>query len=642
MMTTDASGLNEESGRTGGGMRWVIAIAVAVATSAFIPANIATADSFEAPKLLAWSVALAICAFARRSDARHGAAPWFALALLAWMPARTLVAGNAYDAMVLVGWMMLPALYLAGRGLGRVNTRAVAWACAVVAVFQCVLMLAQRFGLDPFFGATTAAMEYAPGRMVGTVGYHNQAVDLLAVCCALAPSVIPLTAIAAVPGAFAVLAAYRAGIAGVVAGLVAAGGIARRRGAWAAVAAMLAVAALCAAVPEARARISETARLGLSVPAMRTRTTMARAASSMIRERPLFGHGSGSYAFQYLGRVAGMRPEPTTHEWLQGVEYAREPHNDFLHIWSEFGVVGLALALGWLAATARMQPAAGRFLLGYWAMASLFGFPWHDTAAGPLFGLALGMLETADDGQAAERGGLNRGRFRAVISTTATVALALACGMIALAQIAAEMGAMEPFEWQGLSLAREGGLLAIEGRFSDAEGRLVRSLKTERSPEQLSNLGFVKMQLGKHDEAEPLYRELAASGICHFDALRGLSSSLEKMGRRGEAAEVEAERFRLWPDKFGDDEVYRLCSLKLLAGDGAYAEWMSRNFQERCRQRSRMEAWTPEWENLRGGALMALGRREEAKACFTEALRRKPGLASARRNLQNLLRDGRD
>jgi predicted negative regulator of RcsB-dependent stress response len=74
-----------------------------------------------------------------------------------------------------------------------------------------------------------------------------------------------------------------------------------------------------------------------------------------------------------------------------------------------------------------------------------------------------------------------------------------------------------------------------------------------------------------------------------------------------------------------------------MAGDGAYAERLSEKFRARNAKLGRLEtSWTPEWDNLRGGALLAIGRRDEARDYFERALERKPGLESARKNLEKL------
>lgn len=71
-----------------------------------------------------------------------------------------------------------------------------------------------------------------------------------------------------------------------------------------------------------------------------------------------------------------------------------------------------------------------------------------------------------------------------------------------------------------------------------------------------------------------------------------------------------------------------------MTGDGVAAEYVSRHFWVRCMGRLLEGKWTPEWSNLRGGALLAIGRAKDAKPFFEDALRRKPELKSARKNLE--------
>jgi len=257
---------------------------VVAGTSAFVPPTIPTVDAFETPKTIVWCLTLAsICWLGGTVSAsrKRTLGEWAAWALLAWMLLRTLVAWPVPDVSVLIGWMLPPALYLAGCRLQETTTRPLLRACLWIGIAQAGLMVLQRFGIDPFFAATTTAEPYLPGRMIGTVGYHNQAVDLLAVCASLGIALVGSAAV--LVGALAVVAV---------------------------------------------------------LAAYRTRATMSRAAWSMIGERPLTGWGSGAFAFQYMERVADVMPLDKNHEDLTGVVYAREPHNDFLHLWCEFGLIG--------------------------------------------------------------------------------------------------------------------------------------------------------------------------------------------------------------------------------------------------------------------------------------------------------------
>ena len=666
----------------GGFLRIAFCAFVALGISAFVPPCFATADAFETPKTLFWCLTLVVASFCCFGSApltkRRGAGDWAAISLLGWMALRTLAAGTLLDWSVLVGWLLPPALYLAGVRLSRQpcatdnRQSAIIGVVGVIGVAQAALMVLQRFGLDPLFAATTNAQSYLPGRMIGTIGYHNQAVDLLAVCAALALwrvrrrrpgspeslegpegreslesregqcQAVGKTAVALLPlallGAIAAMAAYRAGFVGVLVGtaaLLSARSWRGRRGVVAALGVAVALCAICLAVPQMRARAAGALTRPFATPALRTRATMARAAWAMICERPLFGHGSGSYAFQYMKRVSDGMPSEMGHEELGGVVYAREPHNDFLHLWCEFGLIGLVLALWWLIATWHRQPVGGRFLLGYWLVASCFGFPWHDTAAGPFFGLALGLMGGGSGSIGSQPLEFGSRPLPAIgkRQSTAPLAIGFAGAVLCLLQIGADIGRWRAFPWQGRALAREGGLLAMERRFAEAEEVLEASRRLERSPEQCNNLGFVKMKLGQPAKAEAIYREWADSGIDHAKALRSLAGAQEAQGKWLDAGRTLYRLHSLWPSESSDADLFRTASLLLRGGDAETALLLVRRFWRRNGQSTR---WTAEWENLFGAAELRRGNVGGARVHFRCALEMKPSLESARRNLQVL------
>lgn len=627
----------DANGRATGGAagRALVCLAVALGACAFVPVCLPTADAFETPKMFFWFVALGLAAVTglrpREGGPAGGAGVRAASVLIAWMLLRTAASGRILDPAVLLGWILPPALYLAGRNLDRRTGRTALCVCAGVGLVQFALMFLQRVGTDPLFSETTAAMAYGPGRMVGTVGYHNQAVDLLAVCGAASLCFVRGGFVVAALAAASALSACRSGLAGVAAGSVLlafarsrgeGGGRLRRLGP---VLAVFAVAVAAATVsPAFRGRVDDALRRPFSTPALRTRATMARAAWSMIREKPLAGWGSGAYAFQYVDRVSDLPLRRKTHADLQRVVYAREPHDDFLHLWCEFGLVGLFLAGLWVAALARGLPPPGSFLLGYWAVVSCFGFPWHDSAAGPLAGLVFGILERRDgDGNPGSR------RIRSALLAL----LAIAGAAVSFFQFGTDAGLWRALPWQGRSLAREGGLLALDGRFAEAETVLEASRKSERSPEQLNNLGFVKMRLGKAAEAEALYRAWCACGIEHRKALASLAGSLEAQGKRAEAGDVLLARHELWPRESRDEDLFRTAVLLLGGNETAKASHLVGAFRRRNGATAR---WTAEWENLSGAVALRLGDTATARDRFRRALEMKPDLESARRNLQSL------
>ena len=177
-------GADRPSFRVWAGWPLCAAAGVALVALAHVPSSWPALNYFDPPKRLLWGLlAFALAVGSRRERSRLGGpALCLALGLLGWMGLRTLwrpVPAAELD--VLFSWMLPVVLLVVGAGLPRSGERRLLGGSLVLAgVVQAVLMLLQRAGLDPLFAETTAAMAYAPGRMVGTIGYHNQAVDFLA------------------------------------------------------------------------------------------------------------------------------------------------------------------------------------------------------------------------------------------------------------------------------------------------------------------------------------------------------------------------------------------------------------------------------------------------------------------------------
>jgi O-antigen ligase len=69
---------------------------------------------------------------------------------------------------------------------------------------------------------------------------------------------------------------------------------------------------------------------------MGTRITFARNAFELVKQRPIFGWGSGSFAEAYAQRFPESKHNGT---------YTVNPHNQYLLIWVELGIVGLVSLL---------------------------------------------------------------------------------------------------------------------------------------------------------------------------------------------------------------------------------------------------------------------------------------------------------
>jgi tetratricopeptide (TPR) repeat protein len=574
-------------------------------------------------------------------------AAWWGV--MAWMAVRTFPGdGWGQWAAPWMAWAMpcaMFALAAANRWPERgklVLVRAV----AVSGFAEAALMFCQRWGWDPLWGTMTAEMEYAPERMIGTVGYQNQAAEFLGlavvctvcgwrgrwrwVACGGLVSVLVLTA-----NRGAVAGAAAAGVAMV---LVAGWGRFRVRMpsgkslACAAAAVVLAALAV-ASIPEMRHRLADLARPGRSV-AVQSRLWMARVAMAMWREHPWAGAGGGAYGRGYLDCLGGLLPGTKEHRVLEAIVYAREAHCDILQYGAEFGVAGLALlaVLAWMVARRASRAdepdrrgAAG--VAAFMGVASLVSFSWQTTLAGPLAGLLLGMW-CGEDGEA--------GPPRKAARANAWGLSAWALWLFALACLEAARSLGIPgIPLRGPSLAGEAGRLHGEGRMEEAARMFELAARDTPSPAVLRDYGATLAALERWEEAVAVYGRWVRSGMFLDEALWNLSVSLERTGRLADALAEEEERFRLFPNLFTGDQLYRLAVLYLRTGDPGATLRIAEDWQQRC-EMANPDRWTPEWDNLSGSAWAASGEPGRARAFYEHALERAPGMESARRNLEAL------
>lgn len=605
------------------------------------------ADAFEGPKGVVWggvAVALALagvfsggcgilprrigrgismkCPSGGRSegaslpDVGHflpiGLLPW---GLLAWMAARTVLAvwGGAWAAMAdaarpLAAWATpLVVFALAARlpwsAAGRLG---LARTVVLLGVAEACLMVLQRFGLDPLFGETTRTIAYGPGRMIGTVGYQNQAAEFLgvALCC------VPVAwrnrwargGVAAVLAGTMLLTANRGALLGLgvvaIAAVVRWGWGTRRRALlWGLPAGLLMAAGLALAVPETRARLAELTAPGRS-EAVQSRGWMARVAVSLWRDNPVCGAGAGAYEREYVDRLGALLPEEKSHALLRSIVWAREAHCDLLQFGAEFGWIGLAMLAAFGAAlwrTRRHTPEDASALAAvlFLSVCSLFSFSWQTTLAAPTVALWLGAVRGRESVE-------DRIRFA------------------------------------------PGGLLGVAAAVLLLWAALMPTDVARTSPAELAEQADALLREGRAEESLAIWQRLVRSGLLYEVALHGESRALESLGRLSEAAQTEDWRFTKFAPQFTDAQLYRLCVLQMQTGDHGRAGYIARLFWRRCHiLYDDAERWTPEWANLLGAALLAAGRPDDARPYFLDALARNPDLETARRNLSACPEPGR-
>ena len=122
---------------------------------------------------------------------------------------------------------------------------------------------------------------------------------------------------------------------------------------------------------------------------MGIRPVMWTTSIAIVREAPLMGHGVGSFPDEYRREVSrtqiGWRATLTA-----------DPHNQYLFILAETGLLGL-LAFVWFLVSALRQPVTGPFkvigiaVLLAWCVTSLFSSHFHTFNEGHLIAIMLGV-----------------------------------------------------------------------------------------------------------------------------------------------------------------------------------------------------------------------------------------------------------
>lgn len=177
-----------------------------------------------------------------------------------------------------------------------------------------------------------------------------------------------------------------------------------RRLAWASAATLLALAVL-ASSPVVRERVAQGVDEALTYrektegfTSIGLRVAFLRNTLELIAERPVIGYGTGAFEVAYTRHVQG-RPG------MEGMP-THDPHNQFLKIAAEHGLIGLAVFLALLAAAFRQRGAPppyrllGLGVLAAWCATSLFNSHFSTFAEGRFVWLWIGACLAAAHNEA--------------------------------------------------------------------------------------------------------------------------------------------------------------------------------------------------------------------------------------------------
>jgi tetratricopeptide (TPR) repeat protein len=585
------------------------------------------------------------------------------LAAMAWIIVRQFT-GEPWDREldIAVAWLLPFQFFLVGLITPPSAWRTIGRYLMVSLALQILLMTMQFWDRDPIF-ADWIDVYTASARMIGTVGYHNQAaafvVLLLGVAwCLLGNPWLRLCVLVVV-----VLLVGLTGSRGAILGLVAAVGLgsliaAATPSSWSRFkrlgvpALLLMMLALLMALPVSRARFSLLLRPLEPDAGVAPRWVMSHAAWSLWQERPVLGAGSGSFAYRYIDLLGVVLPEEKNHEMLRSLVFAREAHNSYLQFAAEFGWVGLVLMGSWLVViigtywrsrrSAPRMASMGFFTLGYLGVHSLVSFPWLMALAGPLAGLMLGSAYAACSPS------LAAGDVRSRVATRLCLCLALVWAFpiawygidnaelmkrTASIQTEAEVRAFVAGlpRWGYRYRAYAGAILAEAGAYEEARPQLEWAALGYMDVWLLNNLGNVYNHLGLKDEARQVYERWTLSGLIHRDALYNLSVSQERLGDTMAALRTLERRRQLWPERNWSDDV-RFAALAIQAQNPIAAQESLRLYLGRdLPSRQKVQIF-----NLYAAACLMVGNFDDAKSYLNMVLDLDPHNKIALQNLRNL------
>lgn len=525
---------------------------------------------------------------------------------------------------------------------------------------QAILMLFQSIGLDPLFGVITKNFEYYPARMIGTIGYQNQAAEFLVLSLCgvwivnkryrgfiifLSPIIVLAIFLTLNRGAligfvFAFLCAIFYGLKGMQKQF----GFFKR-----------AISVVCVIflfviffIEDFQVRLFEIFNFGKSV-AIQSRLYMWNIALNMIIDAPLFGHGAGSYSYGYLTRLSDILPLDLSHNELPYLVFAEEAHNDLLQLLAEFGVVGGILFFCAFYFIVRdlfrirkenddiSFNQAYIFVLIFMCVCSVFSFTWQSALAGPFAGMLLGICSSYN--KPADNEMNNRvSRFS---SLGIVVVLSTCVFFVMFNEMKYNFSVMnqdrlpqQSFFKRGKWLALDGAILATVGKYGEAERLLKDSLRDYVDIKTFSNLGNVLVHQGKYKEALQIYERWGHTGLSYYSSLRNQILLNERMQNYNKVADLEKKCFNLFPRQYSDHDIY-LLGIRFLRAK-RYTDGYDVLIKFRHRNNVlKLSGWTAEYANLLGVILLKIGKYEEASNFFLEALEINPKLESARRNLES-------
>jgi O-antigen ligase len=127
----------------------------------------------------------------------------------------------------------------------------------------------------------------------------------------------------------------------------------------------------------------------IEVNSIGDRMTIWKNTIELIQDRPLLGFGTGGFEEAYSEKI---KDNP---EWEKQLKH--DPHNQFLKIWAEMGMLGLVVFLAMLASSLFQKSSKIYFHLGIgvllaWCATSLFNSHFSTFTEGRFIYIWLGIM----------------------------------------------------------------------------------------------------------------------------------------------------------------------------------------------------------------------------------------------------------